>query len=1111
MAEKITLDIILNNRGAITSLEDLRQAVKLANAELSTLGEGAKNYGELSSFVSAGNTEILRQQKLLKGLTSEEIAGAYARIGGGISSTFAAASAALATFGVENESVLKAAADAQNLLTIAISTRQIQEGILSARQLSNLVAERARLALSRLNKTATDAETISEVANSAALDKNTSAEVKNAAATGAKTVATEGETVATVAQTGAQGILNTVTTAGTNIMKAFYATVAANPFGAIITAIGLLVTGVIVLKNVLQDTDKAYKAFNNAVDESSGQIAVEIRQLDALVAIVKDNNRSQADRLSAYEELQKVLPGIKDLTIDQALAEEKLTQAYDLQIKVLKSKAKLDAAQQIYSKAFSEILKVQRKDIGDYAFTWQSLLSALTQGTFAFGALQAKFEDLREATDALSDADKLLNQFTIEHNNDIIAQNNFIRENTEGKVDNTRATNEQVIANNRLRDAYANLSKFLKETLDFYKELGKVVEVEDKLPEFIEKVNGALRERNKLVKQGGNAFEEGLVKIGFQTKALDSMMLGAMRMANGFLNANLKTTDSLLNLSDVFGKAIEDDYESLFLSVGNRTETFDKYIRGVREDYLKLFEEGKITPEALGSVDALIQNLTSMNRLVREGGVSLSETFNKENLNEYLEAQREVSVAEGKIGFEIDKTTGKVIQATADRKNYSKNLQTIAVFESEIYKKTVDGLEDIRRASNENFKATVIRAQEEKRITSDQAQTLLSQADVLSKSEIERTNLINRIAEQRVESVRKQVTGTQKELDRIRKYNFEFTRDIENAEEISAAAITTLIEKNTGDFLEAIERRARFAITNSQKIAQADRLLQARLLDSTKFTEEEKIRIYEATYQYQKEISDKSRKDITKNIEEFFRIAQQALNAYQEYVDRARELAIERINIEETEKLRQLEFAYSQGLVLEKTYQQKRLELIEEYTARRNAVEKKSRIKQLQLDRLQAIANVAVGVTKSIEQGGIFGLITGAIVAAAGAAEISIISQQISLAQSLKKGGWIKAQEGLMVQGPSHENGGVKFQNGGYELEGGEAVINRVSARNYQGLLSQINQSGGGRPLVSSFDDSRIVDAIAKQRMEPIRAYVIEQDITRKQAINKKLDQLSRF
>jgi len=102
---------------------------------------------------------------------------------------------------------------------------------------------------------------------------------------------------------------------------------------------------------------------------------------------------------------------------------------------------------------------------------------------------------------------------------------------------------------------------------------------------------------------------------------------------------------------------------------------------------------------------------------------------------------------------------------------------------------------------------------------------------------------------------------------------------------------------------------------------------------------------------------------------------------------------------------------------------------------------------------------------------------------------------------------------GGMVIGPSHENGGVSFASGGVNLEGGESVINKMSSLNYGNLLSQINQSGGGSPIVNNASNSlmeeRLIQAIAKTKNEPIRAYVMNSEITNGQAINRRLDELA--
>jgi len=82
----------------------------------------------------------------------------------------------------------------------------------------------------------------------------------------------------------------------------------------------------------------------------------------------------------------------------------------------------------------------------------------------------------------------------------------------------------------------------------------------------------------------------------------------------------------------------------------------------------------------------------------------------------------------------------------------------------------------------------------------------------------------------------------------------------------------------------------------------------------------------------------------------------------------------------------------------------------------------------------------------------------------------------------------------------------------GIIAEGQEAIINRNSLINYRDLLSTVNQAGGGRPLVvNSFDDTRIVEAIASQRQKPLRAYVLQSEITNEQALSKRLDDLSKI
>lgn len=190
----------------------------------------------------------------------------------------------------------------------------------------------------------------------------------------------------------------------------------------------------------------------------------------------------------------------------------------------------------------------------------------------------------------------------------------------------------------------------------------------------------------------------------------------------------------------------------------------------------------------------------------------------------------------------------------------------------------------------------------------------------------------------------------------------------------------------------------------------------------------------------------------------------------------------------------------------------KRIEAEKIYNAEKSRLEKQAAKASLRIQLAQTIANAAQAITVALTAGPIVGQILAGVVAAASLAQIGIVTAQLNAVDSYRRGGVLKSYAtGGYVRGPSHENGGVKFQGGGIELEGRESVINRVSTVRYQDLLNQINLAGGGSPIMANLDDSRIVEAIATQRREPIRAYVVQSEITSSQNIQKRLELLSQI
>jgi len=102
------------------------------------------------------------------------------------------------------------------------------------------------------------------------------------------------------------------------------------------------------------------------------------------------------------------------------------------------------------------------------------------------------------------------------------------------------------------------------------------------------------------------------------------------------------------------------------------------------------------------------------------------------------------------------------------------------------------------------------------------------------------------------------------------------------------------------------------------------------------------------------------------------------------------------------------------------------------------------------------------------------------------------------------------------VTGPSHEQGGVPFTvrgQGGYEMEGGEYIVNKRATQKYKSVLDQINNYGksnykfadGGivkDPTRVAEKQLELLEAIAVSNIslvgkldKPVRAFVASDDL----------------
>lgn len=145
---------------------------------------------------------------------------------------------------------------------------------------------------------------------------------------------------------------------------------------------------------------------------------------------------------------------------------------------------------------------------------------------------------------------------------------------------------------------------------------------------------------------------------------------------------------------------------------------------------------------------------------------------------------------------------------------------------------------------------------------------------------------------------------------------------------------------------------------------------------------------------------------------------------------------------ERDEALTSISEQYTDGLISYEEYCEKKKQI------NKKAAQEEYRLKQWEwtASMLEATANVAQGVAKAIAQGGVAGIITGALVAAAGAVQIATITANKPKPPSFATGG--------IVQGNSYSGDHVRAN-----VNSGEMILNAQQQAN---LWRAANSGGGG-------------------------------------------------
>ena len=137
------------------------------------------------------------------------------------------------------------------------------------------------------------------------------------------------------------------------------------------------------------------------------------------------------------------------------------------------------------------------------------------------------------------------------------------------------------------------------------------------------------------------------------------------------------------------------------------------------------------------------------------------------------------------------------------------------------------------------------------------------------------------------------------------------------------------------------------------------------------------------------------------------------------------------------------------GIISQEQYERQRLRLEKERVAKTNDIERK----RFNAEKANSLAEIAIKTAISIA--GTLDPVRIGIISAISAAQAAIVASQKFVPTKFKKGG--------MIEGASHEQGGVPFTvNGraGFEAEGGEFIVNKKATEAFLPMLERINSFG---------------------------------------------------
>ncbi len=294
------------------------------------------------------------------------------------------------------------------------------------------------------------------------------------------------------------------------------------------------------------------------------------------------------------------------------------------------------------------------------------------------------------------------------------------------------------------------------------------------------------------------------------------------------------------------------------------------------------------------------------------------------------------------------------------------------------------------------------------------------------------------------EQMQEQIDALEQLKQKLRETSDEEIAAAQKGEEIQYSK-QELLEGVTAAEKSIIDEKIRVVSEKEQSWWDKHKAKQQEILELKQKLGEQEILSEEEKYKKMQELDEAYKQSKAAQIADLMTQVTSYTNQTVDIINNAANLMLETSKNNAKAEQAALEEKYLKGEISEEEYQEKITE------SKKKAAKEQYKIQMVQwaASILQATANIAQGVTQAIAQGGVAGLITGGLVAAAGAVQIASIIASKPTPPNFAGGGFIGGMNGATM---GSDNTYIHARTG-------EMVANAAQQRN---LWEAMNGNGGG-------------------------------------------------